>query len=540
MKYFNTLILIVLFTSAGLSQVNQENENHAIYPPDNFAKSFPEEYSALLLFTNINLSNETAPQNEPSIRISRVNPNYVVAAWRDFRLGYTSNVVRRIGYSYSTNGGISWSVSQLLPDPNPNHTSQSDPVVTSDAQGHFYISSTSRQPVSGYNREMLIYKSTNNGQTFFYHSTAVPGSGGGGEDKEWIFCDPVTTNSTYNNIFITWTSFGSSTGIKFRKSSNSGLNWTSTVNVGDNTSGQGSNVCSGTNNQIYVVWDASGIRFDKSTNGGVSFGTDYQLSSISATNGFPFICADYSNRSSRGNVYVVWDDNRGGNYDVYFQRSTNAGSTWLASPVRINDVTTNNQYWPAVQCDTNGYLYAIYYDTRFGSTQVNSFIAYSTNLGDTWTNQRLSDTSFTVSQPNSDVRFGDYIGIDVYKNVILPIWTDQRRGGYNQEIYTSYITGIVSVTQISSEIPEKFILHQNYPNPFNPNTKIKFEIPKRSFINLRLHDIQGRIVLSLISKTMEAGIYEIPLDASNLSSGAYFYQMNSDDVSITKKLLIIK
>ena len=97
----------------------------------------------------------------------------------DFRLGYIDpDIIRRIGYTYSTNGGLSWALPQLLPDPNPEHTSQSDPVITSDAQGNFYISSTSRKPVTGYNRDMLLYKSTNNGQTFVLYSTAVPGTGG--------------------------------------------------------------------------------------------------------------------------------------------------------------------------------------------------------------------------------------------------------------------------------------------------------------------------------------------------------------------------
>src|SRR5258706_4677031 len=68
---------------------------------------FESEYTSLI-FTNINLSgNGPAPQNEPSIRISRSNPNFVVAAWRDFRLDYVTPI-RRIGYAYSTNGGLTW------------------------------------------------------------------------------------------------------------------------------------------------------------------------------------------------------------------------------------------------------------------------------------------------------------------------------------------------------------------------------------------------------------------------------------------------
>lgn len=544
-----TLLILLLLAFSTVTHSQTDTSEAKAVNPNNISKSIYQtaEYDNLL-FTNNNLSLNSFPQNEPSVRISRTNPNIVVAAWRDFRLGYIDpDIIRRIGYTYSTNGGLTWAVPQLLPDPNPEHTSQSDPVITSDAQGDFYISSTSRKPVSGFNRDMLIYKSTNNGQTFFLHSTAVPGTGGAGEDKEWIFCDLVPANTTYNNIFISWTSFGPQPGIKFRKSTNGGLNWSSTVNIGDNTSGQGSNVCSGTNNQIYVVWAANGIRFDKSTNGGTSFGTDFQLSNVGTTNGFPFICVDYSVNPTRGNIYAVWDDMRGGNSDVWFQRSTNGGANWLATPVRINDVTTANQYWPVIQCDNNGNLYAIYYDTRLGASQINSFVAYSTDAGNTWVNQQLSDSSFTDQEPNSDVRFGDYIQIDAFGGKIIPVWTDQRKGFPNQEIYTADLSGLIPVSLISSEIPMEYKLHSNYPNPFNPSTRILFDITKSSFVKLRVFDALGKEVRELINKELVPGKYEMEFNALNLTSGVYFYKIEvrqagttTLDFSDTKRMILVK
>lgn len=551
MKYIVLFAFLSILTFRVAAQDMNENGNSEAEAKDpNIYMnkgSFEGNYDNTV-FVNTNLSQNSAPQNEPSIRISRVNPNFVVAAWRDFRLGYIDpNIVRRIGYTYSTNGGLSWATPQLLPDPNPEHTSQSDPVITSDAQGNFYISSTSRKPVTGYNRDMLIYKSTNNGQTFVFYSIAVPGTGGAGEDKEWIFCDPITTNTTYNNIFISWTSFGASQGIKFRKSINAGLNWSATVNIGDNASGQGSNICSGTNNQIYVVWASSGIKFDKSTNGGTSFGTDYSLSTVSSTNGFPFVCVDYSNNATRGNVYVIWDDSRGGNSDVYIQRSTNGGTNWLAAPVRVNDVTTNNQYWPMMQCDNNGNLYAMYYDTRAGASQINAYIAYSTDAGTTWVNQLMSDSSFTSQEPNGDVRFGDYISIDAYNGKVIPVWTDQRKGYPNQEIYTAVLSGLIPVNTISTEVPTKFMLYQNYPNPFNPITRINFDIKNASFVSIRIYDILGREVKSLVKQNLTPGKYFTELDAEDLSGGVYFYKIevrqagsSTSDFTDTKKMVLVK
>ena len=537
----NILPLVLLIISVNL--YTQENFFEAEAKKPGYYKSVTPNYNGYdsPVFTNKNLSLNSFPQNEPSVRISRSNSNYVVAAWRDFRLGYIDpNIVRRIGYTYSTDGGLTWAAPQLLPDPNPDHTSQSDPVITSDAEGNFYISSTSRKPVTGYNRDMLMYKSTDNGQTFSLYSVAVPGSGGAGEDKEWIFCDLVTTNATYNNIFISWTSFGPQSGIKFRKSTNGGLNWSATISVGDNTSGQGSNICSGTNNQIYVVWAQNGIRFDKSLNGGTSFGTDFQLSSVTTTSGFPFICVDYSANPTRGNVYVIWDDRRSGNFDIWFQKSTNGGANWLAAPVRVNDVTTADQYWPSMQCDNNGNLFAVYYDTRLGSTMISSYIAYSTDAGATWVNQLLSDSTFTDQEPNSDVRFGDYIQVDAYNGKVIPVWTDQRKGFPNQEIYTANLSGLIPVNIVSAEVPVRFNLYNNYPNPFNPVTKIKFDLPKASYVKIIVFDVSGRVITELVNQHLSPGIFEAEFNADKLSSGVYFYRLETGGFTSTKKMIFVK
>lgn len=534
--------LIIVSSNASSQDTKSDNEPHAIFRKNSNInlQSQTEYYNPL--FVNYNVSNNSFPQNEPSVRISRQNPNIVVAAWRDFRLGVTP-AVRRIGYSYSTDGGLTWAPSQLLPDPLPEHTSQSDPVLTTDSYGHFYLSSTSRKPVSGYNRDMLMYKSTDNGQTFFLHSTAVPGSGGAGEDKEWIFCDPVITNPTYDNIFITWTSFGPSTGIKFRKSTNAGLNWLSWVNVSDASNGaQGSNVASGTNGDVLVVWRRSGVKFDKSTNGGTSFGSDYSLSTVTSTNNgsFPFICVDYSNHSTRGNIYVVWADDRQSNTDdIYFQRSTNNGQTWLSTPVQVNDVATGEQYWPAIQCDTNGNICVIYYDERTAPGVMNSYFAYSTDAGDTWINQRLSDTSFFGNSPNSDVRYGDYIGIDIFANRVVPVWTDDRAGGSNQEIYSTSII-LSSISLNSQTVPNGFSLKQNYPNPFNPSTKIVFDISKNSNTTLKIYNTLGKEIENLDFGNIQAGSYTYEWIPENLSSGVYFYSLKTKDFSDTKKMLYIK
>jgi len=89
-------------------------------------------------------------------------------------------------------------------------------------------------------------------------------------------------------------------------------------------------------------------------------------------------------------------------------------------------------------------------------------------------------------------------------------------------------------------IPAQFVLQQNYPNPFNPVTKISYSIDKSAEVNLKLFDVRGGLVETLLSKKVNAGSHDYSLNASHLSSGVYFYTMTVNDVSQTKKLILMK
>ena len=89
-------------------------------------------------------------------------------------------------------------------------------------------------------------------------------------------------------------------------------------------------------------------------------------------------------------------------------------------------------------------------------------------------------------------------------------------------------------------LPAKFVLRQNYPNPFNPVTKISYGLDRTSNVNLKLFDVRGGLVETLISKQIQAGSHDYMLDASHLPSGVYFYTMTVNSVSQTKKLILMK
>ncbi|HLT24099.1 MAG TPA: S8 family serine peptidase [Ignavibacteria bacterium] len=99
---------------------------------------------------------------------------------------------------------------------------------------------------------------------------------------------------------------------------------------------------------------------------------------------------------------------------------------------------------------------------------------------------------------------------------------------------------ITNISGNNNILPEEFSLMQNYPNPFNPTTKIRFDIPKQSFVTLKVYDVAGREVESLISRQLNAGTYIADFTAKNLSSGVYFYSLQAGDFVQVKKMVLLK
>lgn len=96
------------------------------------------------------------------------------------------------------------------------------------------------------------------------------------------------------------------------------------------------------------------------------------------------------------------------------------------------------------------------------------------------------------------------------------------------------------IQTISNEVPSAFSLEQNYPNPFNPATKIKFSIAKQQQVELKVYDITGRGIASLLNQQLYAGVYEYEWNASNMPSGIYLYSIKAGEYSSTKKMVLVK
>ncbi len=133
----------------------------------------------------------------------------------------------------------------------------------------------------------------------------------------------------------------------------------------------------------------------------------------------------------------------------------------------------------------------------------------------------------------------------MFKPLIQGTFKDKinlRIFGYRQMIarqvyvYASTITAINNKTKA----PSRFKLYQNYPNPFNPTTKIEYSIPKKSFVSLKVFDVLGREVETLVNEEKLSGNYEVEFNGVNLSSGIYFYELKAGVHSLVKKMIVIK
>lgn len=120
--------------------------------------------------------------------------------------------------------------------------------------------------------------------------------------------------------------------------------------------------------------------------------------------------------------------------------------------------------------------------------------------------------------------------------------TDLTGGGLqaNRPNLAFILNSIIDIKQVGTEIPNKYSLRQNYPNPFNPVTKISFDIPKKAFVSLKVYDILGKEITTLVNEDKPAGKYIVDFSASNLSSGIYFYKLESNDFVETRRMIVLK
>jgi len=102
------------------------------------------------------------------------------------------------------------------------------------------------------------------------------------------------------------------------------------------------------------------------------------------------------------------------------------------------------------------------------------------------------------------------------------------------------VDSIVTHVENPGTIPNEFTLYQNYPNPFNPTTVISYQLPVSSNVSIKVYDLLGREVSTLVEEYKQAGKYQINFNADGLSSGVYYYQLKTGNFIQTKKLIFLR
>lgn len=150
----------------------------------------------------------------------------------------------------------------------------------------------------------------------------------------------------------------------------------------------------------------------------------------------------------------------------------------------------------------------------------------NTKLQD-WINVGWFEGSGTTTEPISYSFFDENVEPGYYQYRLKQIDFDG-----------SFTYSDIADVEVAS--PTEFLLEQNYPNPFNPITTIRYEIPEQSFVTLKVYDILGNEIETLINEENQTGSYEVEFDATGLTSGIYFYKIRADSYIRTKKMLLIK
>jgi hypothetical protein len=131
--------------------------------------------------------------------------------------------------------------------------------------------------------------------------------------------------------------------------------------------------------------------------------------------------------------------------------------------------------------------------------------------------------------------------------LVLPVLLHaQYMGGNgNGDTSISLNNAHILIRKIETELPSKFELYQNYPNPFNPTTNIKFQITNNGFVSLKVYDISGKEIATLVNEDLKAGTYEVSFSIkqysiNQISSGIYFYRLKTENNILTKNMLLLK
>lgn len=404
---------------------------------------------------DVPVTGENCTQTENSIFVNP-NDNQIILNSNN-STSNPANGVYGANAFYSEDGGDTWD-GQLEGTGGQN---SGDPAAVIGLNGRYYngfIHSNGGQGVA---------YSDDNGAT--WTSIVVqPGPSGWNSmlDKNHLWIDNSPSSPYEGYLYDAWTNFGGSNDkqIEIARSIDDGASWESShmisgaVNAGSHN--QGVNIQTGPGGEVYALWtiydnwpsDEDAMAMARSLDGGATWEPSHRIidnirgirntgvSKAMRVNAFPCMAVDISSGPNSGTIYAVWCNtgvpgiNTGNDKDIYLIKSSDQGDTW-SDPIRVNQDPAGlgkEHYLPWITCDPeSGSVSVIFYDDRnVSSSQCETFVANSTDGGETWEDFRVSDVAFTPqSIPGlADGYMGDYLGIVARGRKVYPLWSDTRSG----------------------------------------------------------------------------------------------------------------
>ncbi len=483
--------------------------------------------------------------SEISVAINPTNPKNIVIG---------ANLK---GLWYTNDGGETWISSSI----SSKYGVWGDPALEFDAEGNLYYSHLSNADF--WLDRIVVQKSTDGGITWV-EDEGLGFNNQTQHDKEWIVADMNEKSPHFGDLYVTWTEFDSygsdlpedSTRILFSRSSSSGEFWSDAIVISDSSGNcidddetvEGAVPCIGPSGEIYVSWAGPlGIMFDKSLDGGYSFGKDifatnqisgwnYDIPNYKRCNGLPVTSCDLSHSEYRGRIYILYSDQvSNDNTNVYIIKSDDKGETW-SNPIDVTGVQEESHQfmaWMDID-DLTGYIYVAYYDNRNypNNNMSDIYLATSKDGGASFQNIKLNEYSIT---PQKSTFMGDYLGIDVYNGHVWIAWTSSPDGLRTNAIAANYSDLCSTQDDSISKIKLK-----QYPNPTGSISNIEFTLEETSFVRLYIENLQGEIIDNPIEKKMEPGKHTYTYDTSQIGSGVYFYRLEYSGKTVRQKCCVIK
>ena len=282
----------------------------------------------------------------------------------------------------------------------------------------------------------------------------------------------------------------------------------------------------------------SSQRIIKTTNGGLNWiiqhGGSYYFSSLKSV----YFIDQYKGWCVGGDL----------TYKDTILSTTNGGVSWIGQPsVTSNELESvyfinQNTGWSVgfngtVLKTTNSGLNWNF--QTIGNYRLTSVFFANQNIG--WISGLNSAGLIYITSNGGANWFIQYSGgFDLYSVHFINQNTAWAAGYGGHILRTTNGGGIVGIQNISSEIPNQYYISQNYPNPFNPTTKIRFALPKNSFVKIAVYDAIGRETTTLVNEQHKQGTYEVDFDGTNFASGIYFYVMKTESFIDSKKMVLVK